>query len=121
MVPPIADSWSTNLAARSYNNNGRNIFLNFENISTFLLDPIKSRAGEGYLDQLELIVENDIYDYHDGHKRQLFSRMTDDLVPQDIVVTKTDRGNSSGFSHCHLSLNAAHLNFLQTRPHCFLS
>ena len=51
----------------------------------------------------------------------VFSRLTDDLVPQDIVVTKTDRGNSSGFSHCHLSLNAAHLNFLQTRPHCFLS
>ena len=69
----------------------------------------------------EVSLDPDIYDYHDGHKRQLFSRLTIGLLPQDIVVTKTDRGNSSGFSHCHLSLNAAHLNFLQTRPHCFLS
>ena len=54
MVPPMADSWSTNLAARSFNELSLNKLV--PNL-TYFLDVVKSRRGNGDLHELKFAFE----------------------------------------------------------------
>ena len=133
MVPPIADSWSTNLAARSYRVI-RLIILYW--YLTHLSDPVEGWGGERNLDKLHPICKLKILKPEIGiyfwHTKQHLSFYWEkwDLSSQGFCTSRNEKGRwrdpprswlwrVSGPPRC--SRHIAPGTLLQERRHCWCS